>query len=196
VTDGIKLLAEVTIGNHDFADDITMLRPCKQRLQELLNKVSEKASHLGLKIYSSKTKTMATADSTLHIKCGNEEIKQVMEFKYVEIIVANMGSAFDEIITGIAQGDATFNRPKHTWKSKNYSTWLKLHLFNSIVILVLLYAAKIWSLRQQQKKRFLALENNCLRRILNIHWLDRIANKKFCKLADQPLVTDIIFARR
>ena len=48
MTDGIKLSAKVTFVDLDFADEITMLHPCKQRLQELLNRVSENPSQLGL----------------------------------------------------------------------------------------------------------------------------------------------------
>ena len=53
---GIKLSAEEIVGDLDFADDITMLQSCKQRLKELLNRISEKTR---IRINLSKTKTMA-----------------------------------------------------------------------------------------------------------------------------------------
>ena len=104
---------------------------------------------------------MTTTDSPLLIRCGNEEIEQVMEFKYFGSIVENTGSTFKEIMTRVGQGNATFNRLKFIWKSRNYSTGFELGLFNSYVIPVLLFAAKSWSLNEQQEKRILVSENNC-----------------------------------
>ena len=111
-TDGTEFSAELRVSDLDFANDITMLQFSKQRLQELLNRVSKKASQLGLRTNSSKINSMATIVSPLHISCGNEEIEQVMEFKYLGSIVKNMGSAFKEIMTRIGQENAAFNRSK------------------------------------------------------------------------------------
>jgi hypothetical protein len=151
-------------------------------LQELINTVSGNASQLGLRINS--TKTMATTYSPLHIRCGNEDIEHVVEFGYLGSIVEKTGSTSKEIMTRIGQAIAAFNRLKRIWKLKTYLTRLKLHLFNRNVIPVLLYAAETWSLNQQQKKRIFAFENNCLRRILQTHWSDRITNEKVRKLAN------------
>ena len=109
VTNGIKLSAKVTVGDLDFADDITMLQLCKQRLQEHLNRVSEKASQLGLRINSSKTKTIATTYSPFYIRCGSKEIEQVVEFEYLGSIVKNKGSISKEITTRIGRANAAFN---------------------------------------------------------------------------------------
>ena len=73
MTNGIKLFVKVTVGDLDFADDITLLQLCKQHLQELLNRMSKKAIKLGLRINSSKTKTMVSTDSPLHIRFENEK---------------------------------------------------------------------------------------------------------------------------
>ncbi|XP_065557750.1 uncharacterized protein LOC136025699 [Artemia franciscana] len=51
-------------------------------------------------------------------------------------------------------------------------------------------------LNQQQEKRILAFENNCLCRILNIKWRDHITNQTVRSITHQPLVTDVIRQRR
>ena len=85
---------------------------------------------------------MVAIDSPLHIRCGNEEIEQVVEFRYLGSIVKNMGSTYKEIMTTIGQANTTFNRLKFIRRSKNYSTKLKLHLFNSNIIPVLFMQLK------------------------------------------------------
>ena len=117
---------------------------------------------------------MATFNSPLHITCAGEEIEQVIEFKYLGSIIENTGSTTKEVITRIGQANAALSRLKRIWKSKNYSNRLKLRLLNSNVLPVLLYAAETWHLNIQQEKKILAFENNCLRRILNIHWSERV----------------------
>ena len=115
-----------------------------------------------------------------------------VELRYPGCIVENTGSTSEGVMTRIGQANAALNRLKRIWKLKNHFIWLKLRLFNSIP--VLLYESETWSLNQQQEKRIRVFEKNCLQRILNIHWSDRITNEKVRKFANQPLVTDIIKA--
>jgi hypothetical protein len=49
----------------------------KKQLQELLDEVTVKAN-LGLRVNAEKTKCMATSDSPLSIKCGNQNIGQIV----------------------------------------------------------------------------------------------------------------------
>jgi len=69
---------------------------------------------------------------------------------------------------------------------------LKLRLFNSNVLSAFLYSCECWKMNQQQEKRIVAFENNCLRRILNINWRDHITNQTVRSITHQPLVADII----
>jgi len=46
---------------------------------------------------------------------------------------------------------------------------------------VLLYASESWTVTQRTVDRIQVFINKCLRRILNIHWLDKIINKELWK---------------
>jgi len=54
-------------------------------------------------------------------------------------------------------------------------------IFNSNVKAVLLYASESWTVTERTVDRVQVFINKCLRRILNIHWPDRITNKELWK---------------
>ncbi|XP_065570336.1 uncharacterized protein LOC136033517 [Artemia franciscana] len=168
----------------------------KAKLQDLLNTIPENASRLGLKINTVKTKSIATTDSPLDMKCGDSAIEQVVEFRYLGNTVENSGSSEREVQQRIGQASGAFNRLKPVWRSRKYSLKLKLRLFNSNVLSALLYSSECWKLNQQQERRILAFENNCLRRILNIDWRDHVTNQIVRSISGQPRVTDVIRQRR
>ena len=56
-----------------------------------------------------------------------------------------------------------------------------MKIFNSNVKAVLLYASESWTVTERTVDRVQVFINKCLRRILNIHWPDRITNKELWK---------------
>jgi len=64
------------------------------------------------------------------------------------------------------------------WKSKIIGWATKVKIFNSNVKAVLLYASESWTITQRMIDRLQVFINKRLRRILNIHWPDRTANKQ------------------
>ena len=139
---------------------------------------------------------MAVTDSPLHLRCENQDIEQVLEFKYLGSTVLNTGSTEKDTLCRIGQASGTFNRLRPIWRSQNFSLRLKLRLFNSNVIPVLLYASETRDLNNTQERRILAFKNTCLRRILNIHFSQKISNEKVRRMTGQPIVTDVIRTRR
>jgi len=63
-------------------------------------------------------------------------------------------------------------------KSQVFGRATKVKIFNSNVKAVLLYASESWTVTQRTIDRVPVFINKCLRRILNIHWPDRITNKE------------------
>ena len=90
-----RLLSDI-----DFADDIATLETCKSRLQSFsrLTSVQQKAESFGLNINSSKTKGTATNDSPMNIKCNDNDVEQVVHFKYLGRTIENTGSTAKEVI--------------------------------------------------------------------------------------------------
>jgi len=54
----------------------------KTKLKGLINTIHENAGRVGLKIYTEKTKSMATTDSPLNIEHGDSTVKQVVQLPW------------------------------------------------------------------------------------------------------------------
>ena len=169
----------------DFADDIAILETCKSRLQALLSSVQQKAKGFGLNINASKTKGMANSCSPMNIKCGDNDVEQVVHFKYLGSTIENTGSTAKEVIARIGQASSTFNRLKKVW-TDTFSLRIKLRLFNSNFLPVLLYASETCLLNQEQERRIKSFENMCLRRLLGIHWTQKVTNEHIRNITGQP----------
>ncbi len=59
---------------------------------------------------------------------------------------------------------------------KHISTETKISIIRTCVMSVLLYACETWTLRKKDKDLLLAFEMKCYRRILHIHWHQKITN--------------------
>ncbi|XP_065557858.1 uncharacterized protein LOC136025795 [Artemia franciscana] len=92
-----KLLQDV-----DFADDVGLIEADKQKLQEFLNKLAEKAEYFGLHINAPKTKAMSISSSPMGIQLGGEDIEQVTDFKYLGSTVTSSGDSEKELCTRIS----------------------------------------------------------------------------------------------
>ena len=61
---------------------------------------------------------------------------------------------------------------------------------------IFLYGAETWAVTATAAKTFDALDQWCLRRILNIHWTERTTNNKVRSRTQQPLLSDAVRSRR
>ncbi|VDP24076.1 unnamed protein product [Schistosoma margrebowiei] len=94
-----------------------------------------------------------------------------------------MGSIIDEqegsdtdVKVRIGKARDAFLQLKNIWNSKRLSTNIKVRIFNTNVKAVPLYGAETWRTTTTTIKKVQVFINSCLRKILNIHWLDTISN--------------------
>ena len=73
---GVKIISR-QISDLDFADDVVFLEEAKQRLQLLLDNVTDKAEKLGLIVNIDSSKSMATSNSPLILRCKDKDIQKV-----------------------------------------------------------------------------------------------------------------------
>ena len=79
---GVKVSNKPLFDMH-FADDFVLLEESKERLQQLLDTITENAKNVGLKINVDKSKSMAITTSPLVLNCKNKDLEKVQEFKYL-----------------------------------------------------------------------------------------------------------------
>jgi len=60
----------------------------------------------------------------------------------------------------------------------------------------MLYGSECWALSKADARKIDALDQWCLRRILDIRWYDRVSNHEVRHTMEQPLLTAIIQKRR
>ena len=58
-----------------------------------------------------------------------------------------------------------------------------------------LYGAETWPITKDIERRINALDQWCLRRILNITWSEHVTNSEIHRRTGQPLLSDIVRAR-
>ena len=181
----------------DFADDFVLLEESKERLQQLLDTITENADNVGLKINIDKSKSMAITTSPLVLHCKHKDLEQVQEFKYLGSWIDCHGENSTEIKRRIGQATGSLQRRlKPIWRSNKYSMRLKLRLFNSNVLSILLYASECWKINTQLEKRILVFENMSLRRMLNTSWQQKITNAEIPRKTGQPPVIELLKRRR
>ena len=85
---------------------------------------------------------------------------------------------------------------KNVWASKQIRLKTKIRIFNSNVKSVLLYGCETWRTTKKMLLRIQTFFNNCLRRIFNIRWPDKIRNEDLWERAGQEPVAEQILRRK
>ena len=104
---------------------------------------------------------------------------EVMEsFPYLDSLIHCTGDSVLEIKRRVSiTQDCMMALDCNIWRSR-ISVGTKLRLYNSCILLIFLYGAETWAMTATAAKTFDALDQWCLRRILNIHWTERINNNE------------------
>ena len=104
---------------------------------------------------------------------------------------------------------------RHLWNGNKLTIQNKLRIVTTCVFCVFLYASETWTLEETDKKKLLAFEMKCYRRILRKSWkdirktiareetiIDTIKKRKLklfghiCGLNNNRLIKHTIFSRR
>ena len=90
-----------------------------------------------------------------------------------------------------------FNKLTNIWNCHNLTRNIKLQVFESMVIPVLMYGSECWTMRKEDERKILVAEMCWIRRILGISRLQHIRNVDIRKRAGmQVTAIDRIKARR
>ena len=183
VKSGIIWTFTESLGNLDFADDISLLAHNNRDIQSKTEKLVRNAAKVGLHVNKDKTKTMRNNCQTADpVKLGEQDIEDVTEFTYLGAKVTTDGNTEAEIKTRINKARGAFAALKNIWKTKMISKKTKIRIFKSNVLSVLLYAAESWKVTKGICHMLEIFQNKCLRRILHIFWPNKITNADAARL--------------
>ncbi|VDO69824.1 unnamed protein product [Schistosoma margrebowiei] len=194
---GIQWTARNQLDDLDFADDLALLSHTHEQMQTKTASVAAVSASVDLRIHKGKAKVLKfKAENSNPITLDGETLEDVGSFTYLGSIIDEQGGSDADLNARIGKARTTFLQLKHIWDSKQLTTNIKVRILNTNVRPVLLYGAETWRTTTTTIKKVQVFINSCLRKMLNIHWLDTISNSLLWERTNQFPAEEEIRKRR
>ena len=194
---GIRWTLWTQLDDLDFADDLALLSHTHHQMQDKTQTLSDNSARVGLNIHKGKTKIMRiNTTCPEQITLDDTTIGEVESFTYLGSMISNQGGTEADVNARIGKARTAFTLLKNIWSSRDIKQKTKIKIFNSNVKSVLLYGAETWRTTKSTTNKVQTFMNKCLRRILKIHWPDKISNNDLWIRTNQLPAADEIGRRR
>ena len=118
----------------DFADDLTLLSETHKHMQQKTERLQEKSSQLGHKIYVGKTKVMkvnSRSSEPISLESGTGE--EIQDFIYLGSNISTNDGADKDVELHINKACHAFRTLRPVWLSSQLSINSKIRIFNTNV---------------------------------------------------------------
>jgi hypothetical protein len=126
--------------------------------------INDASRKVGLEINIKKTRYMLEFQSW-YMKIANRSFENVSQFIYLGITVRNQYLIQDKIKIRLNPGNASYHSVQNLLSSCLLSKHVKIRIYKTIILLVVLYGCETWSLTLREEYRLRVFENRVLRRI-------------------------------
>jgi hypothetical protein len=99
------------------------------------------------------------------MKIDNSSIERAEEFKYLGTTLTNQNSIHAELKSRLKLGDACYYSVQNLLSSRLLSKNLKIKIYRTIILPVVLYGCEAWSLTLREECRLKVFENRMLRSV-------------------------------
>ena len=100
------------------------------------------------------------------MKIDNSSIERVEEFKYLGATLKSKNSIQEEIKSRLKVGNACYYPVQNLLSSSLLSKNLKIKIYRTIILPVVLYGCENWLLTLREERRLRLFEKRVLRRVL------------------------------
>jgi hypothetical protein len=153
-----------------YVDDINLLGDSVNTTKENTETLLEASRDTGLEINAEKTKYVImshylNSGQNQNIGIANEWYENVAKFKYLRTKLKNQNDVHDEIKSRLNSGNACYHSVQNLLSFCHISKNLKLEIYKTIILPVILYGCETWSLTLGEEHRLRVFENRVLRKI-------------------------------
>jgi hypothetical protein len=145
-----------------YADDDNLFGDSVNTINENRKTLLEARRDVGLKINAQKTKYMImsrhlNSGQNQNIRIANESFEKVTKFRYLGTTLTNQNDIHDEIKSRLNMGNACYYSVQNHLSSRLISKNLKIKIYKTVILPVVLYGCKTWSLTLGEEHRLRVL---------------------------------------
>jgi hypothetical protein len=189
-----------------YADDVNLLDDSVNTIKENSKTLLEVSRDIGLEINAEKTKYMImscqpNSGQNQNIRIANGSFEKVAKFKYLGMTLTSQNDIHDEIKSRLNSGSACYYSVQNLFSSCLISKNLKIKIYKTVILPVVLYGCKTWSLTLGEEHRLRVFENRVLRKIFGPErevdgsWR-KLHNDELHSLYSSPNIDRVIKSRR
>ena len=143
-------------------------------------KVKEENEKVGLKLNIQKTKIIASGSITSW-QIDGETVETVDDFIFGGSKITADGDCSHEIKRCLLLGRKVMTNLDSILKSRDITLSTKVHLVKAMVFPVVMYGCESWTIKKAERRRIVAFELWCWRRLLSVPWTARRSNQSILK---------------
>jgi len=168
IQDGLQL-----DGTHQllvYTKDVNILGGSIHTIKENAEALVVASKEIGLEVNADKSKYMVmsreqNAGQSHSTKTDNSTSERVEEFKCLGTTLTNQNTIKVEIKSSLKSWNACYHTVQNLLFSSVLSKNLKIKIYRTIILPVVLYGCETWSLKLREKHKLRVFENRVLRRI-------------------------------
>jgi sorting nexin-29 len=141
-----------------YADDVNLLGDSVNSIKENSETLLQASGVIGLEINAEKTKYMImshhpNSGQDQNIRIANESFGSMATFKYLGMTLTSQNDIHDEIRSRLNSGNACYYSVQNLLSSHLISKNLKIKIYKTVILPVVLYGCETWSLTLREEHR-------------------------------------------